>query len=175
MVVGQNHLFGTLTKVHPAGYLHTKKTEPMTVIRARQGNRPDRRWVQAGTYSKVQLEALVCKTSYVGSSIHKLKPGDYGFVPPTNPRPSKSPCDDRRIVLKDEAKGLLAAGIRAGMLSTFAGDGVPKYVWAVDGDGEVYEAKTNPGLETAYHGYRLGDDEAQLKKLILQEWKLRCR
>ena len=145
------------------------------VIRARQGNRPDRRWVTAGMYGEEQLEALVERVSYVGSSIHKLAPGNYGFVPPTNPRPSKSPCDDRRIVLKEEARGLLSAGIRAGMVSAFAGEGVPKYVWAVDGDGEVYEAKTNPGQETAYHGYRLGDDEKQLKKMILQEWKQRCQ
>lgn len=144
-------------------------------IRARQGNRPNRRWVPSGTYSEAQLEALVKRVTYVGSSIHKLKPGDYGFVPPTNPRPSKSPCDDRRIVRKEEAGGLLAAGIRAGMVSVFAGEGVPKYVWAVDESGEVYEAKTNPGQETAYHGYRLGDDEKQLKKMILQEWTQRCR
>lgn len=144
------------------------------VIRGRQGNRPDRRWVQAGTYTKQELEDLVARVSYTGSSLHKLTPGNYGFVPPTNPRPTKSPCDDRRSVLKEEASALMVAGVRAGMVSAFAGEGVPKYIWAVDDDGEVYEAKTSPGQETAYHGYRLGDDEKHLKKMILQEWKQRC-
>lgn len=145
------------------------------VIRVRQGNRPGRRWAQAGTYTKQELEGLVARVSYEGSSLHKLTPGNYGFVPPTNPRPTKSPCDDRRTVLKEEASALMVAGVRAGMVSAFAGEGVPKYIWAVDDDGEVYEAKTSPGQETAYHGYRLGDNEKQLKKMILQEWKQRCQ
>ncbi len=65
-------------------------------------------------------------------------------------------------------------GVAAGMVSAFAGDGIPKYVWAVDDDGEVYEAKAKPGQETTYHGYRLGEDERTMRDLIRKEWKRRC-
>jgi len=144
-------------------------------IRSRQGNRPDRRIAKVGAYDALALNALAKRVRYVGSSVHKLKPADYGFVPPTNPRPSKSPCDDRRIVKLSEAQALLKAGINAGMVSAFTGDGgVPKYVWAVDEDNQVYEAKTKPGKESDYHGYRLGEDEHAMRVLILAEWKRRC-
>lgn len=140
---------------------------------ARQGNQPNRRFVAAGTYDDEILCDLVDRVRYVGSSIHKLKPADYGFVPPTNPRPSKSPCDDLRIVKLAEARALLIAGIKAGMISAFSRDSVPKYVWSVDDDYQVYEAKTKPGQETDYHGYRLGEDEQVMRKAILKEWEAR--
>ncbi|WP_313231075.1 hypothetical protein [Sphingobium yanoikuyae] len=140
---------------------------------ARLGNQPNRRLVAAGTYDEETLSDLIKRVRYVGSSIHKLKPADYGFVPPTNPRPSKSPCDDLRIVKLAEAQALLTAGIKAGMTSAFDSDSVPKYVWVVDEDYQVYEAKTKPGQETDYHGYRLGEDEQTMRKLILKEWEAR--
>jgi len=59
-------------------------------------------------------------------------------------------------------------------VSAFSEGGVPKYVWAVDQDGEVYEAKTKPEREMSYHGYRLGDDEIDMRKYVLGEWKRRC-
>lgn len=140
----------------------------------RQGNRPDRRVAAAGTVSAQGLEALRKRVSYTGSASHKLQPGDYGFKPSHNPRPSKSPCDKHRAVLQREAKKLFAEGLRRGMVSTFSSNGVPKYVWAVDKSGEVYEAKTKPERETDYHGYRLGADETQMRAYILEQWKLRC-
>jgi len=60
-------------------------------------------------------------------------------------------------------------------VSPFAPGGVPKYVWAVDAEGEVYEAKTAPNSETAYHGYRLGDDDADMRQLVRKEWRRRCQ
>ena len=33
------------------------------------------------------------RLSYIGSALHKTKPGDYGFQPPVNPRATKSTCD----------------------------------------------------------------------------------
>lgn len=143
-------------------------------IRPRQGNNPGRRFVAEGQYTEVELHELAGRITYVGSANHKLKPGNYGFVPPTSPRASKSPCDDIRSVLLEEASALLLEGITAGMVSAFSGEGVPKYVWAVDANGEVYEAKTKPDQETAYHGYRLGEDERVMRDLIRKEWKRRC-
>jgi hypothetical protein len=111
---------------------------------------------------------------YVGSSNHKLRPGDYGFVPSHNPRPSKSPCDGLRSVLVAEARALFERGIMLGMVSRFGEEGAPKYVWSVDDAGEVYEAKAKPEREREYHGYRLGDDEREIRRYILDEWKKRC-
>lgn len=140
----------------------------------RQGNRPGRRLAPEGFLDEKAIELLVGKLRYVGSSLHKLRPGDYGLVPPTNPRPSKSPCDDLRSILSHEAMELFRKGIKLGMVSEFPPGGAPKYVWAVDDDGQVYEAKTKPERETDYHGYRIGEDEPQVRKYILGEWSKRC-
>jgi len=143
-------------------------------VTKRQGNRPDRRVARVGTIAPADIKGLVTRVRYVGSSLHKLRPGDYGFVPSHNPRPSKSPCDEIRPVLHGEASRLFRRGIELGMVSEFAKDGVPKYVWAVDGDDEVYEAKTKPEREIEYHGYRISDDERDMRRYVLDEWRQRC-
>lgn len=113
--------------------------------RKREGNRPDRRLAPGGFLGRDAQRALLARVRYGGSANHKLHPGDYGFTPPQNPRPSKSPCDELRSVLIEEAQNLFRRGVELGMVSSFANGGVPKYVWAVDEDGEVYEAKIKPG------------------------------
>lgn len=60
------------------------------------------------------------------------------------------------------------------MVSPFEPGQFPKYVWAVDAEGEIYEAKTKPDRQTAYHGYRLGEDERQMRAEVLREWNRRC-
>lgn len=141
----------------------------------RQSNRPDRRLVPADTYTAAALADLADSISYGGSANHKLRPGDYKFDPPSNPRASKSVCDDLRPVLKAEAARLFRQGVLCGMVSAFAPGANPKYVWTVDANGEVYEAKTKPGQETVYHGYRLGEDDREMRDLIRREWKKRCQ
>ena len=139
----------------------------------RQGNRPDRRVALVGSIPAQVLEALVVRLRYEGSAIHKLHPGDYGFIPPNNPRATKSACDALRPVLRPEATALFQTGLALGMVSAFDAQSTPKYVWAVDGDNEVYEAKTKPP-DIAYHGYRIGDDESEMRRYILAEWRRRC-
>lgn len=139
----------------------------------RQSNRPDRR-ILADTQSTADdRKRIMSQVTYGGIAIHKLHPGDYGFHPVSNPRPSKSPCDAIRSILKKEAARLLRQGITKGMMSSFEQGGLPKYVWAVDEKGEVYEAKHKVGQETVYHGYRLGEDERDMRALVLKEWKQR--
>jgi hypothetical protein len=142
--------------------------------RKREGNRPDRRISPSAETSEAQRDALQKRLRYVGSGNHKLRPGDYGFVPSHNPRPSKSPCDEIRPVLLAEAQALFSLGIKLGMISRLGDDGAPKYVWCVDEAGEAYEAKTKQGREDEYHGYRIGDDERDMKGYVLGEWKRRC-
>lgn len=140
----------------------------------REGNRPDRRLARPAKIDQAALRLLAARVQYVGSALHKLRPGNYGFVPSHNPRPSKSTCDEIRPVLMDEASQLFQRGIELGMVSEFGVGAVPKYIWAVDRDDQVYEAKTKPEREICYHGYRLGEDEVEMQDYILGEWKKRC-
>lgn len=90
---------------------------------------------------------------YIGSAHHKSKPADYCFNPPANPRPGKSLCDGLRVIRKIEATRLFRSGIRSEMVSSYVdgNNGLPKYVWAVDKDGEAYEAKMGPVItDTAF-------------------------
>jgi hypothetical protein len=139
----------------------------------RQSNRPDRRLALEDVMTTDQRKDLMTRLRYEGIAIHKKTPGDYRFVPPVNPRPSKSLCDDLRPVLLGEAIGLFQRGVLAGMFSTPTDDGIPKYVWAVDAGNQVYEAKTKPP-GCVYHGYRLGEDETDMRRYILAEWRQRC-
>ena len=125
----------------------------------RKGSGPARRIAADGPLDRQTAAALLARCRYVGAAFHKLKPADYGLTPPSAPRPGKSVCDDKRYLGKAEAEALLEAGIGRGLVSAFTLDTVPKYIWAVDDDGEVYEAKAKPPRETGYHGYRLGDDD----------------
>ena len=137
----------------------------------RQSNNPKRRIADAGSFTTEQQNRLLDVAKYVGSAVHKRYPGDYGFHPPINPRPAKSLCDDLRPVLANEAQRLFVAGIRKGVVSTFLIDELPKYVWSVDDQGEVYEAKWD---RDGYHGYRLDKgNEKDLRELVLKEWNKR--
>ena len=110
----------------------------------------------------------------MGSAHHKSRPADYRFTPPTSPRPIKSLCDGKRIVRKGEAETLFLQGLSRGMVSRYSENGFPKYVWAVDRYGEVYEAKLgNDGR--SYHGYALSaDGERDQCRLVIKEWKARA-
>jgi len=144
-------------------------------IRKREGNRPDRRILPPEATTDDQRRDLAARLRYVGSANHKLRPGDYGFVPTHSPRPSKSPCDALRPVRLAEAQALFERGIFLGMVSRIEESGIPKYVWSVDRDGEVYEAKTHTGQGAVYHGYRLGDDDRLMRRHVLEQWNRRCQ
>lgn len=133
-------------------------------------NRPNRRIAPAGTISD-QIHSNLNRAHYVGSPKHKSRPADYGFQPPVSPRRSASLCDDRRPVLLREATKLFRAGIRLGMVSKPLDNGLPKYVWSVDDNGEAYEAILG-GDGPNYHGYRLKHDDAN-RAAVIAEWNKR--
>jgi hypothetical protein len=141
-------------------------------MRPRQSNVPKRRIAEFGKVDPALREKLVDKLAYVGSALHKSKPGDYGFHPPVNPRPWKSICDGGRVILSEEARSLFRQGIMLGMFSECPPNSIPKYVWAVDAHGEAYEAKISPG-GFRYKGYRLEEEDA-MRAIVLQEWSRRC-
>jgi hypothetical protein len=134
----------------------------------RQSNNPKRRIAEPGALNPRQQERLLAQCRYVGSALHKMRPADYGFHPPANPRPHKSLCDDLRPIAAAEAVQLFIAGLRKGMVSTPCIDGLPKYVWSIDDRGEAYEAKWD---RDGYHGYRLDKDgEKYQRECVLRAW-----
>lgn len=142
------------------------------MTKKRQSNDPRRRIAPLTNNSPAMLAGLIERLGYVGSAIHKTKPADYGFHPPTNPGPNKSICDGVRIILRHEAQDLFQEGLRRGMISTHQdADGCPKFVWAVDDHGIVYEAKPGNG---GYHGYVLDQSaDPHMCTLVQNEWKAR--
>ena len=135
-------------------------------------NRPNRRIAPAGTISN-EIVSNLNGARYVGDPQHKRRPADYGFHPPVSPSPTKSLCDDRRPVTRQEANRLFRAGIRLGMVSASLSNGLPKFIWAVDDDGEAYEAMLG-GDGPNYHGYRLKHDAAN-RAAVIAEWNKRSR
>ena len=136
-----------------------------------QPNDPKRRVAPPGTVSGETISRLD-RAHYIGSAIHKRRPGDYGFNPPANPRPHKSVCDDLRAINLREATELFRAGVQSKMVSSYLENGsLPKFIWAVDHAGEAYEAKLgDDGL--GYHGYRLYRDQ-RMRRYIIREWRER--
>jgi len=138
----------------------------------RQGNNPKRRIAPADHLDQTQRANLIDRVRYVGSGHHKRNPADYGLER-TNPRPTKSLCDLAKVVKLDEAKSLMIKGINAGMVSDFAYSEFPKFIWCVDIEGEVYEAKTDPINPGVYHGYPL-EEEDPMRDIVKAVWKKRC-
>jgi len=137
----------------------------------RKSVNPKRRIAPVNSLNSEEQSSLLNGLRYVGSALHKQFPADYGFHPPVSPRPHKSLCDDKRIITLPEAYRLFVAGIKKGLVSTYRQNGVPKYVWCVDEQGEVYEAKIG---SDGFHGYRLDEEnERTMRRIILKEWKAR--
>lgn len=137
----------------------------------RQGNNPKRRVADANFLSDAEKASLGKKIRYVGSGHHKRYPLDYGFER-VNPRPTKSMCDLVRKITLNEASSLLISGLESGLVSEFGYGGVPKFIWSVDGSGEVYESKTDPSTLGDYHGYRL-EEEDDMREHVRDIWKKR--
>ncbi len=74
----------------------------------------------------------------------------------------------------NEARALFREGIERGMISNIGEDGFPKDIWAVDSEGRAYESKLEQGSRHD-HGYELGEDDDGMRRLVLEEWGLRCK
>ena len=75
----------------------------------------------------------------------------------------------------DDVAGGLARIQGRRVVSRYAEGGFPKYVWAVDRDGEVYEAKLGGDDRRGYHGYALSaDGERDLRRWVIEEWQARA-
>lgn len=143
-----------------------------------EGNDPKRRIAGPDDFTRGELDGFAKAAHYSGRAYHKTKPADYSFHPPVSPRPKKSVCDDIRIIPKAEAEQLLISGFARGMVSTFCQGNLnlPKFVWAVDSNGEAYEAKLD-GDGPNYHGYRINEyrdaGSRKMRKQVLKAWQRR--
>jgi len=137
----------------------------------RPGNNPKRRIAAADRLGQDERAGLAVRVRYAGSGHHKRNPANYGLER-TNPRPTKSLCDLLRVVTLEEASALIQKGIMHGMFSDFFFGAFPKFIWCVDADGEVYEAKTDSVTPGVYHGYRLEEDD-DMRDYIKSVWKQR--
>lgn len=116
------------------------------------------------------LDILARKATYLCHDKHKGRAPSRG-VPP---HLETSTCDEIRRIRHAEADMLIKSGIRARMMSELQRQyGWPKYIWAVDDDGEVYEAKESRNHPGEYHGYRLNEDHER-RNHMLGHWKKKC-
>jgi hypothetical protein len=137
-----------------------------------KGFNPKRRIADVVDVSLHRLQELAQKALYGGNPEHKRSPGDYGLTPAASPRPGKTLCDAERQLLKEEAVGLLRAGLLKGMMSPCTVDSWPQNVWALSEAGEVFEAQLENPTLGVYHGYPmpLNDD---FRSHVQAEWNKR--
>ena len=140
----------------------------------RHSSDPRRHILPHGELTKEGQDRLIKYATYHGSPEHKRAPLDHDIVRPLLGNTHKTLCDLKRPITAREAQELFIKGIRMGMVSKKMVDGFPVRVWAVDEQGEVYEAKPG-GLPHMYHGYPLGPRDGVFPELVRKEWKRRAR
>ena len=116
------------------------------------------------------LRRMAEKARYRPSPYHKADPSIAGEA---TPRPDKTVCG-RRVLAGgcQDAAELLKAGLLRGMTSIQVRHGWPQNVWAVDGEGIVYEAQLGNSELGEYHGYPMKMDD-HFVRFVRKEWERR--
>jgi hypothetical protein len=141
-------------------------------VRRRSGYNPKRKIAPLEAMTADERANLSRRCHYGGNPQHKRSPADYGLTPPTSPRPGKTLCDASGPVPRQEAQGLLVAGIEKGMFSARQDNGWPRNVWAVAANGQIFEAQLENREQGHYHGYPVPlDDDFRVN--VLEEWNRR--
>jgi len=115
------------------------------------------------------LKYLEEEVRYVGSPLHKRSPGDFGLIPPPQPRPDKTLCDGVKIFQVKVALKLLRAGVAKGLISKQFRGKFPQNIWTVTTNGVPLEAQLDNLDVGTYHGYPMGDGDPLAKKVI-ERW-----
>ena len=105
------------------------------------------------------LARITIQVVYTGSPYHKLNPGDFNFIPPVQPRPDASLCDQSGIFTRAEALELLREGVRRGLVSVQQREDFPQNIWAVTPEGYSLEAQLENQVQGSYHGYPLEPED----------------
>jgi len=113
---------------------------------------------------------LAERARYGGNPEHKKNPGDFGLVPPSEPRQGKSLCDVAKIFRRDKAEQLLQAGLRNGFVSDRMSGAWPKNVWSVTDDRIAMEAQLENAELGTYHGYPMPDTDP-LSWEVIRRWE----
>ena len=107
---------------------------------------------------------------YEDSPLHKRNPGDFGLTPPAAPRLDKTLCDEAGIFRRADATALLMKAIDGGLASvSTAANNFPKQLWAVDGNGRVFEGMYGGSKSGYYHGYPIRRNDPLFKE-ITEAW-----
>lgn len=129
-----------------------------------------RRIADPGQWQAERLNELRVGVSYGGNPEHKRNPGDFGLKPPSDPRLSKSLCDEAQIFTRTEALELLHAGIDKGLVSDRENGGWPKNIWSVTATGIPMEAQLENPETGCYHGYPMPESDP-LAAEVIERWK----
>lgn len=120
--------------------------------------------------SAQERSELVQKVSYGGNPEHKRNPGDFGLMPPAQPRADKSLCDGAGILSRESATRLLRRGIERGMISAQRRGAFPQNIWSVT-DGDIaLEAQLENEEKGTYHGYPMPENDP-FQSEVLARWK----
>ncbi len=119
--------------------------------------------------AQLDLDHLAERVRYGGSPQHKRNPGDFGLVPPADPRQDKTLCDEVNIFSREEAQRLLSLGVRRGLVSRQLRNGWPQNVWVV-ADGVPMEAELENEVLGSYHGYPMLADDP-FRDEVLRAWE----
>ena len=121
-----------------------------------------------------ELQRLAAMVSYGGNPHHKRNPGDFGLIPPAEPRLGKTLCDEVAVFSRRQALLLRREGIRRGMISERQNNGFPQNIWSViemdNGELRPLEAQLENSLLGRYHGYPLQVADPMFV-YILMEWR----
>lgn len=122
---------------------------------------------------KEQLDDMANKAVYTGNPKHKKNPGDFDLVPPSDPRPFASLCDNANIFRREEAQRLLKNAFRLGLVDSRSKPGEwPKIVWMVSESSMVLQGMYEK-IDGHYHGFPVLDEEDPIRDEVLKVWRIR--
>jgi hypothetical protein len=123
----------------------------------------------AGSVDPERLTCLAQSVKYGGNNQHKKNPGDFGLVPPSQPRPDKTLCDEAGITSRKEALRLLREGARRGLISVQSRADFPQNIWAVTAEGIPLEAQLENREQGIYHGYPIPKTD-DFRDEVIKRW-----
>lgn len=117
-------------------------------------------------------QLLAKRVRYTGNPAHKRDPGDFNLSPPSAPRQDATLCDDAGVFKRAEARRLLKAGAKIGLVDARPSDGFPYLIWSVRDDGVIFEAQLENAGRGEYHGYPMPLSDP-LRYAIAAAWRNR--
>jgi hypothetical protein len=138
------------------------------MMRRRTGFNPKRRIRQV--LDPDYLKSLADSVNYGGNPEHKRNPGDFGLMPPSQPRADKTLCDTVGVFSRMEATRLLRMGVSKGLVSEREQNGYPQNIWVVTEDQWPLEAQLENAQRGTYHGYPMPETDP-FREEVIAKWK----